>query len=90
MTIRRNLALAVGAAGVFARWARPRLVHWGATDGEVTATYPGAGIVPDGERAPTMAITIDAPPEQVWPWLVQMGWERGGRCRRSAVARQNG
>ncbi|WP_210718297.1 hypothetical protein [Amycolatopsis acididurans] len=25
-----------------------------------------------------MAVTIDAPPSQVWPWLVQMGWDRGG------------
>ena len=25
-----------------------------------------------------MAVTIEAPPEQVWPWLVQMGWDRGG------------
>ena len=25
-----------------------------------------------------MAVSIDAPPEQVWPWLVQMGWDRGG------------
>ena len=26
----------------------------------------------------THAITIDVPSEQVWPWLVQMGWHRGG------------
>jgi hypothetical protein len=25
-----------------------------------------------------MAVTIDAPPDQVWLWLVQMGWDRGG------------
>ncbi len=24
------------------------------------------------------AVTIDASPAQVWPWLVQMGWHRGG------------
>jgi hypothetical protein len=40
--------------------------------------YPDAGLVPDGERAATMAVTIEAPPELVWPWLVQMGWDRGG------------
>ncbi len=25
-----------------------------------------------------MAVTIEAPPSQVWPWLVQMGWDRAG------------
>jgi len=34
--------------------------------------------VPDGDRGATMAVTIDAPPNQVWPWLVQLGGDRGG------------
>ena len=25
-----------------------------------------------------MATTLEAPPDQVWPWLVQMGWTRAG------------
>jgi len=53
-------------------------MSWGATDVEVEGPYPGAELVPEGERAATMAVTIEAPPEQVWPWLVQMGWGRGG------------
>ena len=53
-------------------------MRWGATGEEVAGPYPGAELVPDGERAATMAVTIDAPPGQVWPWLVQMGWDRGG------------
>jgi len=63
---------------VYAAWVRPRLMRWGATDEEVAEPYPGAELVPDGQRAATMAVTIDAPPDQVWPWLVQMGWDRGG------------
>ncbi|HMK96198.1 MAG TPA: hypothetical protein VK425_01565 [Acidimicrobiales bacterium] len=59
------------------RWSR-RLSRWGATDEEVTGPFPHAEIVPGGKRSPTMAVTIDATPEQVWPWLVQMGWDRGG------------
>jgi proline iminopeptidase len=53
-------------------------MRWGATEDEATGPYPGAGIVPEGERAGTMAVTIEAPPGEVWPWLVQMGWNRGG------------
>ncbi|HAM02469.1 MAG TPA: hypothetical protein DCQ30_09635 [Acidimicrobiaceae bacterium] len=34
--------------------------------------------MPEGRRSPTMAITIDATPEEVWPWLAQLGWQRGG------------
>lgn len=40
--------------------------------------FPHAELVPEGKRSGTMAVTIEAAPEQVWPWLVQMGWDRGG------------
>jgi proline iminopeptidase len=53
-------------------------MRWGATDEEVSGPYPGADLAPEGERSPTMAVTIDASPGQVWPWLVQMGGDRGG------------
>ena len=66
------------AAVVYGVWVRPRLMRWGASDEEVAGPYPGAELVPEGERSATMAVTIQAPPEQVWPWLVQMGWDRGG------------
>jgi len=55
---------------------RPRLVRWGATDAEVRDPYPGADIIPGGKRGTTMAVTIEAPPSAVWPWLVQMGVDR--------------
>jgi proline iminopeptidase len=63
---------------VYAFVLRPRLVRWGATDEEVTRPYPGADLIPDGTRASTMAVTIEASPVAVWPWLVQMGWDRAG------------
>jgi hypothetical protein len=66
------------AAVVYGVWVRPRLVRWGATDEEVAGPYPGADLVPDAERGATMAVTIEAPPDQVWPWLVQLGGDRGG------------
>ena len=78
MGTRRTVAGMAAAAFLYGWWVRPRLMRWGATDEEVAAPYPGEALVPDGKRAATMAVTIEASPEQVWPWLVQMGWDRGG------------
>jgi hypothetical protein len=79
MTIGRKIVGVVGmAAVIYGTWVRPWLMRWGASYEEVAGPYPGAELVPDGERAGTMAVTIDAPPDQVWPWLVQIGWDRGG------------
>lgn len=66
------------AAVVYGQLVRPRLWCWGASDEEVTGPYPGAELVSGGERGATMAVTIDAPPDQVWPWLLQLGGDRGG------------
>lgn len=79
MAIAYKFVIGAGlAAGLYGGWVRPRLMRWGATGEEVAGPYPGAELVPDGKRSSTMAVTIGASPEQVWPWLVQMGWDRGG------------
>lgn len=75
---RRLGALLSLLAGVYALGARPRMLRAGASDDEVRAPFPGAGVIPGGERTATMAVTIDAPPARVWPWLVQMGCDRAG------------
>jgi hypothetical protein len=46
----------------------------GATDEEVAADLPGDELVPRPMWQSTRAITIDAPPEEVWPWIAQMGF----------------
>jgi hypothetical protein len=53
-------------------------LRWGATDEEVRGSMPGDEIVPNPSFNATRAITIDAPPELVWPWIVQMGYRRAG------------
>lgn len=58
--------------------ARPRINHWGATDQEHQATWPGDQLVAQPNFVWTNAITIHAPAAQVWPWLVQLGQGRGG------------
>jgi hypothetical protein len=50
---------------------------YGATRAERRRSLPGDGRCAEPHIVTTHAITIDAPPEHVWPWLVQMGWGRG-------------
>jgi hypothetical protein len=57
---------------------RPWHRHWGATPDEVAAPMPGDHQVPGAQYRCTRAITIAAPPEEVWPWLVQVGCPRAG------------
>jgi hypothetical protein len=57
---------------------RPWHLRWGAMDEEVDGPMPGDEIVPRASFNPTRAITIAAPPENVWPWIVQMGYRRAG------------
>jgi hypothetical protein len=57
---------------------RLRHLRWGATTEEVRASMPGDEIVPKASFNGTRAITVDAPPEMVWPWIVQMGYRRAG------------
>ena len=73
--------LAVTAAaltGAYAFLVRPALLRWGAMDDEMDMPLPGDALVPEPRGESTRAITIDAPPKKVWPWLVQMGQGRGG------------
>jgi len=56
----------------------PRRPTWGATPEERAMPLPGDGLVPAPVAAATHAVTISAPPERVWPWLVQTGQGRAG------------
>ncbi|MFC6940655.1 hypothetical protein ACFQE8_11870 [Salinirubellus sp. GCM10025818] len=57
---------------------RPRMLNWGATPAEVARSLPGDALLPDAGGESTMAITVDAPPDAIWPWLRQLGQEQGG------------
>jgi hypothetical protein len=60
------------------RLVRTPVLTWGATDEEAARTLPGDELLEDAAVVSTRAITIEAPPAAVWPWLVQMGSGRGG------------
>jgi hypothetical protein len=53
-------------------------MRWGATNAEVAAPMPCDDFVSRAQFNATRAITIDAPPEEVWPWIAQLGYRRGG------------
>jgi hypothetical protein len=76
--------IAIGALSVavlaiiYATLVRPWHLRRGATEAEATMPLPGDDLVSDPKFKYTQAVTIDAPPEEVWPWLVQIGYHRAG------------
>ncbi len=71
------LALPVSAVA-YVRCLRPWQLTWGATAEEVSRRLPSDDLVLAPTFNATRAITVAAPPEQVWPWIVQMGVTRAG------------
>jgi hypothetical protein len=63
---------------LFAPLYRRRHLRWGASDAEAAAAMPGDELLPDPSFNATRAITIAAPPEDVWRWVVQVGYGRAG------------
>jgi len=57
---------------------RPYQLHWGATASEISRNIPGDGLPPNPSFLATRAITINGTPEEIWPWLIQMGYGRAG------------
>ncbi|MEV4346478.1 hypothetical protein AB0J83_18585 [Actinoplanes sp. NPDC049596] len=47
--------------------------NYGATAEEVTRPLPGDDLLPGPDVLSTRAVTIEAPPSSVWPWLVRLG-----------------
>jgi hypothetical protein len=78
--ILRGLGDVVIASPLFATapLMRRRHLRWGATDAEVAGPMPGDEIVSKTSFNATRAVTIDAPPQAVWPWIVQLGFGRAG------------
>lgn len=72
------VAAAVGLVVVYERRVKPWHERWGATDAELALALPGDEFVAEPASQVTRAITIDAPRDEVWPWIVQLGADRGG------------
>ena len=52
--------------------------HWGATRSDRARAMAGDSLLPEWTYSGTMAVMIEARPEHIWPWLVQIGYQRGG------------
>jgi hypothetical protein len=76
--MRRSLPIVLSALIVYDTVVRPWMENWGSTSEERSAALPGDDIVQDTMSHHTRALTIDAPPEDVWPWLIQIGDRRAG------------
>lgn len=66
--------------GVLVIWFvyRPWALTWGSTDEEIARPMPGDGVLERPTFNATRAVTIEATPEAIWPWLVQIGYRRAG------------
>jgi hypothetical protein len=73
------LALTFAAIlAVFFTFVRPWYLQWGASDAETHMTLPGDEIIPNAAGQTTRVVTVDANAESVWPWVAQIGQDRGG------------
>jgi len=56
----------------------PWMDRWGATNEEIAAPFTGDELVPSPALLYNRAVTVNAAPEEIYPWIVQLGAERGG------------
>jgi hypothetical protein len=72
------LSMAAGAAIAGGLHVREQSRTWGLLPGDAERELPGDDLVVGPKLVETRSLVIEAAPAQVWPWLVQMGFERGG------------
>ena len=75
-TPRSKSLLVLAAAAAYHRWMLPWMRRWGSTDAELELTLPGDD--GGGGVQQTHVVQIDAPASDVWPWVAQIGQDRGG------------
>jgi hypothetical protein len=73
-----GLTIAALVVGVYMLLVGPWQRRWGATDDEVRRPMPGDELLRPDAPSTTRAIAIDAIPRDVFPWLLQIGYGRGG------------
>ena len=71
----RTLTLAATAVAGLIYWfpVRRWMGRWGATPDELARRMAGDTAIAHPTHSQTQAVTVNAPPDDIWPWLVQMG-----------------
>jgi hypothetical protein len=73
------VAGALVAAGLaYAALLRPWHLCWGASEEETSEALPGDELTPNVKGQATHAVTIHAPADEVWKWIIQIGQDKGG------------
>jgi hypothetical protein len=72
------LAFGAGVGVAYALQLRAQYDSWGLPGGGDARALAGDELVPEADIVETRAIEIDVAPDEVWPWLVQLGYGRGG------------
>jgi len=79
MNVARTAGISLGLGVLYLSLLRRPILTWGADSFEADARLPGDELLDEADGVSTRAISIDAPPSAVWPWLAQMGPSpRGG------------
>jgi len=71
-------AISIGFTIVFSFALRGWYSHWGMKPKEASRSLPGDEYVPRPKSEINGAILVNASPQQIWPWFVQLGCQRGG------------
>ena len=72
------LILILAVVLIYFVWVRPRFLTWGATKDEASQPLTGDEIVQKPHFVATRAVSIKAPPTEVWKWILQIGSARAG------------
>lgn len=73
-----SVTILAGAVVSYLRVGRKPCLTWGATPEEVDRTMLGDELLASPDILATRAVTVNAPPSAIWPWLIQMGSGKGG------------
>ena len=73
-----SLVLILAIALLYWFPVRRSFARWGATHDDLARVMAGDGLIANPTHSATHAVTVEACPGDIWPWLVQIGYRRGG------------